>query len=116
IEEDILERKMPDAIQAHDVYAYKIKKYLGAYTAAMNGVDILVFTGGVGENMPILRSLVCKDLDYLGIKLDEKENNQFKGGTLDLSAKGSRVKVLKIQTNEELMIAMETKRILDEAK
>ena len=116
IEEEILERKMPDAIQAHDVYAYKIKKYIGAYTAAMNGVDILVFTGGVGENMPILRSLVCKDLDYLGIKLDEKENNQFKGGTLNLSAEGSRVKVLKIQTNEELMIAMETKRILDEAK
>ncbi len=113
IEEDILERQVPNAIQAHDVYAYRIKKYIGAYTAAMNGVDILVFTGGVGENMPILRSLVCKDLDYLGIKIDEKENDQFVGGTLDISAEDSKVKVLKIQTNEELMIAKETKRILD---
>ncbi len=116
IEEDILERKVPNAIQAHDVYAYKIKKYIGAYAAAMNGVDILVFTGGVGENMPILRSLVCKDLDFMGIKLDENENDQFKGGTLDLSAPDSKVKILKIQTNEELMIAMETKRILDAEK
>ena len=112
IEEDILERKVPNAIQAHEVYAYRIKKYIGAYTAAMNGLDILVFTGGVGENMPILRSLVCEDMDFLGIKLNETENNQFKGGTLDLSADDSRVKILKIQTNEELMIAMETKRLL----
>ena len=116
IEEDILEREVPEAIQAHDVYAYKIKKYIGAYAAAMNGVDILVFTGGVGENMPILRSLVCKDLDFMGIKLDENENDQFKGGTLDLTAPDSRVKILKIQTNEELMIAIETKRILDADK
>ena len=116
IEEDILERKVPDAIQAHDVYAYKIKKYIGAYAAAMNGVDILVFTGGVGENMPILRSLVCKDLDFMGLILDENENDQFRGGTLDLTAPDSKVKILKIQTNEELMIAMETRRILKEEK
>jgi acetate kinase len=116
IEEDILERKIPEAIQAHDVYAYRIKKYIGAYAAAMNGLDILVFTGGVGENMPILRSLVCQDLDFLGIKIDENENDQFVGGTLDISAPESRAKILKIQTNEELMIAMETKRILDAEK
>ncbi|MFO7896532.1 MAG: acetate kinase [Candidatus Cloacimonadales bacterium] len=116
IEEDILERKIPEAIQAHDVYAYRIKKYIGAYAAAMNGLDILVFTGGVGENMPILRSLVCQDLDFLGIKIDENENDQFVGGTLDISAPESRAKILKIQTNEELMIAMETKRILDSEK
>lgn len=113
IEEDILERQVDNAIQAHDVYAYRIKKYIGAYTAAMNGLDILVFTGGVGENMPILRSLVCKDMDYIGIKLDEKENAQFKGGTLDLTGEESKVKILKIQTNEELMIAKETKRIIE---
>ena len=112
IEEDILEHKRPEAIRAHDVYAYRIKKYIGAYTAAMNGLDVLVFTGGVGENMPILRSLVCKDMNYLGIKLDEKENDQFKSGILELHESDSKVKILKIPTNEELMIALETKKAL----
>ncbi len=114
IEEEILEHNEPKAVEAHDVYAYRIKKYIGAYAAAMNGVDIVVFTGGVGENMPILRELVCADMEYIGMILDKKENNQFVGGTLDLSADNSRVKILKIQTNEELMIAMETKRVLAE--
>ena len=112
IEELILEKKDPLASQAHDVYAYKIKKYIGAYTAAMNGLDAIVFTGGVGENMPILRELVCKDMEYLGVKLDRKENNQFVGGLLELHEADSKVKILKIPTNEELMIALETKRLL----
>ncbi|PID28988.1 MAG: acetate kinase [Candidatus Cloacimonadota bacterium] len=112
IETEILEHKNEKAIQAHEVYAYRIKKYIGAYAAAMNGLDILVFTGGVGENMPILRSLVCKDLDFFGIKLNEEQNAQFKGGTIELHADDSKVAVLKIQTNEELMIAMETKALL----
>ncbi|HHE39196.1 MAG TPA: acetate kinase [Candidatus Cloacimonetes bacterium] len=112
IEDEIIKNKNPKAIQAHEVYAYKIKKYIGSYTAVMNGLDILVFTGGVGENMPILRELVCDNLDYLGIKLDKKENNQFKAGILELQAKESKVKVLKIPTNEELMIALETQRLL----
>jgi acetate kinase len=112
IEELILEKNDPLAIQAHDVYAYKIKKYIGAYTAVMNGLDAIVFTGGVGENMPILRELVCEDMDYLGVKLDRKENNQFVGGLLELHEADSKVKILKIPTNEELMIALETKRLL----
>ena len=112
IEELILEKNDKLAIQAHDVYAYKIKKYIGAYTAAMNGLDAIVFTGGVGENMPILRALVCEDMDYLGIKLDKKENSQFVAGLLELHEKDSKVKILKIPTNEELMIALETKRLL----
>jgi acetate kinase len=114
IEEDILERQIPNAIQAHDVYAYRIKKYIGAYTAAMNGLDVLIFTGGVGENMPILRKLVCEDLDFLGIELNQKENDQFKSGILDLTGTNSRVKILKIPTNEELMIARETQKVLRE--
>jgi len=112
IEDEVLINKNPDAIRALDVYAYRIKKYIGAYTAVMNGLDVMVFTGGVGENMPILRELVCQDMDYLGIKLDEKENNRFVKGILDLSSKDSKVKVLKIPTNEELMIALETVRLL----
>jgi len=112
IEDEVLINKNPDAIRALEVYAYRIKKYIGAYTAVMNGLDVMVFTGGVGENMPILRELVCQDMDYLGIKLDEKENNRFVKGILDLSTKDSKVKVLKIPTNEELMIALETERLL----
>jgi acetate kinase len=112
IEEEIIEKENPDAIRAHNVYTYRIKKYIGAYAAAMNGIDVLVFTGGVGENMPILRELACEEMDYLGLKLDKKENNQFIGGILELHSEDSKVKILKIPTNEELMIAMETKRLL----
>ena len=116
IEEQVLENKNEKAIRALEVYAYRIKKYIGAYTAVMNGLDILVFTGGVGENMPVLREWVCEDLDYLGIKLDKKTNNQFIGGILEIHSSDSRVKVVKIPTNEELMIALETKRILEGEK
>ncbi len=112
IEEEILTNKNEQAIQAFEVYCYKIKKYIGSYAAVMNGVDVIVFTGGVGENMPILREWVLKDMDYLGAKLNEKENNQFKGGILDLTDKDSKVKILKVPTNEELMIALETKELL----
>ena len=112
IEDEILKNNNPKAIQAHEVYAYKIKKYIGSYTAVMNGLDVLIFTGGVGENMPILRELVCENLDYLEIKLDKKENDQFKAGILELQAEDSKVKVLKIPTNEELMIALETRKLL----
>jgi hypothetical protein len=112
IEEEIIEHQNPDAIRAHDVYAYRIKKYIGSYAAAMNGVDVVIFTGGVGENMPILRSLVCKDMDWMGIVLDEKANDRFGGGIFDQTAENSRVKILKVPTNEELMIALETERLL----
>jgi acetate kinase len=112
IEEEILEKHNPLAIQAHEVYAYRIKKYIGAYAAAMNGVDVIVFTGGVGENMPILRELVCDDLDWLGIKIDKKENDQFAPGILNLTDKDSKVKILKVPTNEELMIALDTVALL----
>lgn len=112
IEEEILERKHPKAVQALDVYAYRIKKYIGSYVAAMNGLDILVFTGGVGENMPILREAVCQDMDYLGIKLDQKENDQFTKGFFVLNQPESKVAIYKIPTNEELMIAMETEELL----
>ncbi len=116
IEDGIVKDHDHRAIRAHDVYAYRIKKYIGAYAAAMNGVDVIIFTGGVGENMPILRELVCSDMDYLGVKIDPKENNQWVGGTLDITAKDGKVKVLKVQTNEELMIAIETQKIINSRK
>ncbi len=112
IETEYLENKNPDAVRGLEVYAYRIRKYIGAYMATMNGCDVIVFTGGVGENMPILRELVLENLENLGIVLNKKENNQFKGGILDLTGENSKVKILKIPTNEELMIAKETERLL----
>jgi len=112
IEDKILKEKNPMAIQAFDVYAYKIRKMIGAYTAAMNGLDIIVFTGGVGEKMPILREDVCVDMEYLGVKFDARKNDSFADGTFEVNTDDSKVKILKVQTNEELMIALETKKVL----
>ena len=112
IEDEILIRHNPKAIQAHDVYCYRIQKYIGSYFAALNGLDVLIFTGGVGERMPILRAQVCRNMDALGIKLNLEENALFTDDIQVLSTPDSKVKVLKIPTNEELMIALETQRLL----
>jgi len=90
---------------AYDIYAYRIKKYIGAYTAILNGLDAIVFTAGVGENDPIIRELVCRDMDYLGINLDSKVNNTRADGIREISKTTSKVKILVIPTNEELEIA-----------
>ena len=112
IEDEILINKNPKAIQAHDVYCYRIKKYIGSYFAALNGTDLLIFTGGVGERMPILREQVCRDLEALGILLDETENARFTDDIQVLSRPESRVTILKIPTNEELMIALDTQKLI----
>lgn len=93
-----------------DAYAKKVKKYIGAYAAEMNGLDAIVFTAGVGENGIDARANIARDLDFLGIKLDEKKND-VRGKEVDLSAVDSKVKVLLIPTNEELMIARDTLRL-----
>jgi acetate kinase len=112
IEDEILQKQNPNAIMALDVYCYRIKKYIGAYFAAMNGLDILIFTGGVGERMPIMREKVCAELEALGISINKEENAVFSDEIQVISSHDSKVMVLKIPTNEELMIAMETQRIL----
>ena len=112
IEEEILIRSNPKAILAHDVYCYRIKKYIGSYFAALNGLDVLIFTGGVGERMPILREQVCRNMEALGIILNHTENAKFTDDIQVLSTPESAVTVLKIPTNEELMIALETQRLL----
>jgi len=89
------------------MFAYQAKKYIGAYAAAMNGLDAVVFTGGIGENSSLMRKMICEDMDYFGIKIDEKKNN-VRGKEADISAEGSKTKVLVIPTNEELMIARDT--------
>ena len=96
---------------ALDIFHYRIKKQIGAYIAALNGVDIIIFTAGVGENGPETREAILKDMDFFGIILD-KEKNKVRGKIQEISAKNSKVKVFVIPTNEELVIARETKKIL----
>lgn len=95
-----------------NMFHYRIKKFIGAYAAAMNGLDCLVFTGGIGENSPENRCEICKDMDFFGIKADEEKNKEAIGIDKDISAKDSKVKVLVIPTDEELMIARDTKEIV----
>lgn len=98
---------------ASDMLNYQIKKYVGSYAAAMGGLDCVVFTGGIGENEKKVRREVCKDMEYLGLSIDTDKNNERVGDILDISAEGSRVKALVICTNEELMIARDTKELVD---
>ena len=101
----------PRAKLAQDMYFYRIKKYIGAYAAAMGGLDVVVFTAGVGENQTSMRAEVCKDMEFLGIKFDESKNN-VRGEEAVISADDSKVKVLVIPTDEELMIATDTMNLL----
>ena len=94
-----------DCKLALEMNAYRIQKYIGAYTAAMNGLDAIIFTAGIGENSSILRALVCKDMDYFGIKLDTRKNDIKSPDLREISAINSKTKVLVIPTNEELEIA-----------
>ena len=100
------------AILAMETYNYRIKKYVGSYAAVLGGVDILVFTGGVGENQASTRSDVCKDMEFMGIELDEELNNSVRAEEVVISKPTSKVKVLIIPTDEELSIANDTIEIL----
>ncbi|MFN3760667.1 MAG: acetate/propionate family kinase [Algoriphagus aquaeductus] len=94
-----------EAILAYQLYAYRIKKYIGSFAAAMNGLDAIVFTGGVGENDQLTRSLVCENMDFLGIRLDSDKNKLPNNGLRAIQAENSSVQILVIPTNEELEIA-----------
>ena len=96
---------------ALDIFHYKIKTQIGSYIAALNGVDIIIFTAGVGENGPETREAILKDMEFFGIVLD-KEKNKVRGKIQEISAENSKVKVFVIPTNEELVIARETKKII----
>lgn len=100
------------AVLALQMYNYRIKKYIGAYAAAMGGCDIVVFTAGVGENQASMRGEVCKDMEWMGIKLDEGLNKKIRGEEAVISAPDSKVKVVVIPTDEELMIATDTMNLL----
>ncbi len=97
---------------ALEMNAYRIKKYIGAYSSAMNGLDTLIFTAGIGENSSYLRELVCSEMDFLGIDLDMQKNAQKSHGIREIQKGSSRVKILVIPTNEELEIAKQTFQLL----
>ena len=96
---------------AQDVFGYRVAKYIGAYTAAMNGVDAIVFTAGLGENNNIMREYICSYLGYLGVKIDQKEN-AIRSEEKVVSTADSKVKVMVVPTNEELAIARETVELI----
>ncbi|MFC2044559.1 acetate/propionate family kinase [Chloroflexota bacterium] len=93
---------------AMEMFVYHVKKYIGAYAAAMGGIDTLVFTAGIGENSSLTRAMICEGLGFLGIELDEIKNNETLGMEQTISSSNSIVKVLVIPTNEERMIALDT--------
>lgn len=105
--EDEMNEGNDKAKLALDIFHYRVRKYIGSYVAAMDGIDCLVFTAGLGENSPETREAVCEGLGALGIKMDKSKNN-FKGRQEDISASDAKVKVLVIPTDEELMIARDT--------
>ncbi|HEY9125089.1 MAG TPA: acetate kinase [Bacteroidales bacterium] len=99
---------------ALDMYHYRIRKYIGAYTAALEGLDILVFTGGVGENSDLTRKEVCKGFEYLGLEIDETLNAAARGKEQVINKPDSKIKVIVVPTNEELVIALDTKDIVNQ--
>ncbi|WP_026475678.1 acetate/propionate family kinase [Alkaliflexus imshenetskii] len=114
-------REIEDAMKVNDpmaelgmqMYNYRIKKYIGSYVAAMGGVDILIFTGGIGENGEFTRAGVCEELDYMGIELDTTKNAGVRGKEMDISKDGAKVRIMVVPTNEELVIAQDTKEIVE---
>lgn len=110
--ENAIEEGNERAILAMNMYDYRIKKYIGAYAAAMGGVDVLVFTGGVGENQDSTRAVTCRGLDFMGIEVDEALNKGMRGKEMLISTPNSKVKVIVVPTDEELMIAKDTLELL----
>ena len=96
---------------ALEMVAYSVKKYIGSYAAVLNGVDAIVFTGGIGEHSPLIRGLVMQDMDYLGVDFSDEKNNTYSDGIGEITNEGSKCKVLILPTNEELSIARETKAL-----
>lgn len=102
------------AILSLKMYDYRVRKYIGSYAAAMGGVDILVFTGGIGENAWETRESICRDLDFMGVEFDKKKNEGIRGKETVISTDKSRVTVMIVPTNEEFVIASDTSTIVEE--
>lgn len=113
--QDLLQKEKENekAAEAIRLFCYSVRKWIGAFTAVLNGLDILVFSGGIGEHAPAIRSRICKDFDYLGIEIDERENLK---NEIIISTTNSRVKVHVIPTDEEIIIAKETRELYIKAQ
>ncbi len=98
---------------AVEMYTYRIRKYIGMYSASMNGVDLIVFTGGIGENAALIRNMCCTDMEYLGIDFNKEKNEKTIGIEGELTVQNSKTRVLCVPTNEELVIARDTARIIE---
>jgi acetate kinase len=102
---------------AIEIFCYRVRKYIGAYLAAMNGADAIIFTGGIGENSARIRSSICKDLAFAGVSLDPKANDRHHEGKEGVvSSDASKIAVYVVPTNEELLIARDTVRLIGEKK
>lgn len=111
--EDAIAKGNERAKLALDMFEYRLLKYIGAYTAALNGVDVLVFTGGIGENQKQTRDYICRGLEYLGVKFDADLNSKSRGEEIELSTPDSKVRVVVIPTDEELTIASDTMNLVN---
>jgi acetate kinase len=110
------EKKDERAMLGLEMYNYRIRKYIGAYSAVMGGLDVLVFTGGVGENSPYTRKEVCKKFEYLGLKFDETRNKDLRAKEAIITKDNSKTIAMVVPTNEELVIAADTERIVHDMK
>ena len=97
---------------AYEMFEYRVRTYIGAYTAAMGGIDAIAFTGGIGENAISMRKAICKNLEYLGVEFDDELNDSRPSGNVELTKENSKVKVYKIETAEELVIARDTYKLV----
>lgn len=110
------ERENKVALLAMEIYGYRVKKYIGAYSAAMGGLDALVFTAGVGENSDTIRGIITQDLEFMGIDIDPVKNHAAYGIPMDISTPKAKVRTLVIPTDEEFVIATETERIVEKRR
>ncbi len=116
IQDAAANKKNPRAKLALEMFCYRIKKYIGSYAAAMEGIDAIVFTGGIGENSAPTRAEVCKGLEFMGLEFDTKKNETVKAKESEISKPNSKVKAVVIPTNEELVIALDTFEIIKNGK
>ncbi|MFB6343536.1 acetate/propionate family kinase [Saccharicrinis sp. FJH2] len=116
IEEAAYKNNNKRALLAIEMFNYRVKKYIGSYIAAMGGIDILVFTGGIGENSDQHREDILKDMEYLGLTIDKSKNDGMRGKEMVISKPESKVKVMVVPTDEELMIAQDTLNIITKMK
>lgn len=106
----------PRAKLAIDVFCYRARKYIGAYLAAMNGAEALIFSGGIAENSPMIRQLICRDMDWCGLELDQQANDRLVGRDGEIGLAGARLKAFVVHTDEESIIARETARLIGATK